>query len=97
MRQFTEKQAIEFYQSNQWEELSHEAIAKLQITQDRLCVPFSRFHEAVEKTLGRPVFTHEFGLNREGLTKELFDGAEPPSLDEIINMIPEHKRLVIQA
>lgn len=95
MKQFTKEQAVEFYQSNQWENLSHIAIAELQMIQDRLCVPFSRFHEAIEKTLGRPVFTHEFGLNREGLTKELFDDSEPPSLDEIISMIPQHKRLVI--
>jgi len=28
-------------------------------------------HEAVEKALGRPVYTHEFGMNRQGLKDEI--------------------------
>jgi hypothetical protein len=58
-------------------------------------MPFSIFHEAITKALGRPVFTHEFGLNREGLIKELFRGAPAPTLEEIINLIPEEKRIII--
>jgi hypothetical protein len=75
--------------------MSSEAIAKFQIMEDRLCVPFKIFHEAVVKTLGRPVFDHELGLNREGLIKELFHGAPAPTLEEIINLIPEEKRALI--
>jgi hypothetical protein len=41
------------------------------------------------------VFTHEFGLNYQGLKDELFNGKEPPILEEIINLIPEEKRIVI--
>lgn len=39
-----------------------------------LCVSFSVFHEDVEKRLGRPVFTHEFGDRPffEGEIKELY-------------------------
>ena len=60
-----------------------------------LCMPFDVFHQAVEKTLGRPVYTHEFGLNYEGIKAELLDGADPPSLEDILNLIPEEKRVVV--
>lgn len=95
MKQLTKEQAIKFLESKSWESMSNREIASFQLQQDLLCIPFSRFHEAVEKTLNRPVFTHEFGLNRQGLIDELLNGAEPPSLDEIINMIPEANRIVI--
>ncbi|MDR1218976.1 MAG: hypothetical protein LBK73_05130 [Treponema sp.] len=42
-----------------------------------------------EEALGRPVYTHEFELNREGLMKELFHGAPAPTPEEAINLIPE--------
>lgn len=71
--------------------------AEFQMMQDILCMPFGAFHEAIETTLGRPVFTHEFGLNWEGLKNELFNGAPAPSFDEIINLIPEGKRVLIFA
>ena len=64
---------------------------------DELCCPFDVFREAVEKSLGRPVFTHEFGLNYDGIVAEFLGEGEPPTLDEIIAMIPEDKRIVIIA
>ena len=36
--------------------------------ESKLCMPFSIFQEAVEKTLGRPVWTHEFAFY--GIKKE---------------------------
>jgi hypothetical protein len=60
MKQLTKKEAIEFGKSKKWESMTHTEIAKFQIQQELLCIPFGVFHEAVEKTLGRPVWTHEF-------------------------------------
>jgi hypothetical protein len=91
----TEDEAVALYDSGFWKQMSHEEIAKFQLITDRLCMPFEVFHEAIEKALGRPVWTHEFGLNREGLIKELFQGAPAPTMEEIINLIPEEKRVVI--
>jgi hypothetical protein len=91
----TKDEAVALYDSGFWKEMPCEAIAKFQLMEDRLCMPFAVFHESVEKALRRPVFTHEFGLNREGLIKELFDGAPAPGLEDIINLIPEEKRIVI--
>ncbi len=43
----------------------------LQLNEDlALCSKFSQLHEAVELLLGRPVFTHEFGIDIAGLRQE---------------------------
>ncbi len=93
--QLTKEQAIELYENKAWEGMSLRQRAEFQMLQDKLCMPFDVFHEAVEKILGRPVFTHEFGFNRDGLTAELFEDKEPPTLQEIIEMIPAEKRIII--
>jgi hypothetical protein len=91
----TKDEAVALYESGFWQQMTYEEIAKFQIMEDRLCIPFEVFHEAITKALGRPVFTHEFGLNREGLIKELFHGDPAPTMEEIINLIPEDKRMII--
>ncbi len=93
--QLTKEQVIEFYEKETWKELTLKQRAEFQMSQDLLCMPFEIFHEAIEKTLGRPVYTHEFALNIDGLMGELFEGKEPPTLQEIMEMIPEEKRIVI--
>jgi lysozyme family protein len=70
----TRDEAAALYESGFWKQMTQEEIAKFQIMEERLCMPFKVFHEAVMKTLGRPVFTHEFGLNRDGLIKNSFMG-----------------------
>ena len=95
VKQLTKKQAIKFYDLEAWVELSHKERAEFQLMQKRVCMPFHVFHEAVEKALGRPVYTHEYGMNKEGLIDELFHDKTPPDLHEILNMIPEEKRLVV--
>ena len=92
----TKEQAIKLAGTRFWEEMTFEQRAKFQLAERRLCMRFGVFHEAVEKTLGRPVFTHEFGLNYDGLVAEMFDGADPPTMDEIMEMIPADKRVVVE-
>lgn len=96
MKQLTKEQAIAFCENKCYEGMTSRQIVEFQMEQDRLCVPFDVFHKAIEEALGRPVYTHEFGLNREGLRKELIGEKEPPTLAEIINLIPEDKRILIQ-
>jgi hypothetical protein len=67
----TREEAVAKFDSKFWETMSYAERAKFQISEERLCMPFDVFQEAVEKHLDRPVFTHEFGLNREGLIKEI--------------------------
>ena len=96
MKQLTREQAIAFCENKCYEGWSARQIAEFQVAQDRLCMPFDVFHKAIEEALGRPVYTHEFGLNSEGLRKELCGEKEPPTLEEIINLVPEDKRILIQ-
>lgn len=96
MKQLTEQEAKDLYESHSWESWDDKTLATFQLLQDRLCVDFSRFHAAIEKTLGRPVYTHEFGLNRDGLIKELLGEKPAPSLDEIIGLLPKEKVIIVQ-
>ena len=94
MRQFTKEEAIKLFKTKFWEEMEYEQIARFQLYQNRLCIPFDVFHEAIEKTLGRPVFTHEFGSN--GSIKAELEGRKPaPTFEDIVNLIPKDKRIII--
>jgi hypothetical protein len=95
MKQLTKKQAIEFHESEKWKELDVKERAAFQMYQDRLCMPFSEFHKAITEVLGRPVYTHEFGLNRDGLIAEMEGKAEPPSFADIVNMLPADKTVIL--
>ena len=87
MKQLTKEQAIAFSESKSYKNMSHREIAEFQINQEKLCMPFNIFHEAVEKTIDRPVFTHEFGMNPEGIKAEIMEGKKAPSFDDIISLI----------
>jgi len=87
--------AIELGHSNWWKHLSYREIAGVQLFITELCCPFDVFHEAVEKSLGRPVHTHEFGLNYGGICKEFLGEKEPPTMNEILHMIPQEKLIVV--
>jgi hypothetical protein len=89
------EQAIQLYETEWWKYKSYREIAFYQLFTAELMCPFDVFHEAVEKSLGRPVFTHEFGLNYDGLCEEFLGQRSAPSLQDIINLIPEDKRIVI--
>ena len=95
MKQLTKEQAIKFHDSKEWEKFDSDQITQFQLLQDKLCIPFSVFHKAITETLNRDVYTHEFGLNREGLIEEYFGVRPRPTLDDIINLIPEEKRIII--
>lgn len=85
----TKEQAITLWESKFWETMSYREKATFQLFEPLLCMPFGIFHEAIEKTLGRPVFTHEFALNLNGLKDELLGNRTAPTLEEIINLIPK--------
>lgn len=93
-RQLTKAEAIAFGESGAWKQMSHEERARFQIEQEYLCMPFGEFHEAVEKALGRPVWSHEFGLNVDGLKAELARTWSAPSFDEIVAMLPAEKCVI---
>lgn len=91
MKQLTKEQALAFAENKLYEYLTKRQIAEFQLEQDRLCMPFDVFHEAIEKTLNRPVFTHEFGLSRDRLYNEVFGSRKRPELQDILKSIPQDK------
>lgn len=95
MKQLNEEEAIKMCQSKVWETWTDEKIAWFQIHQKKVCVPFDVFHRAVEHVLGRPVFTHEFGFNYDGLVSEMEGKIPKPTFEDIINLVPKDKRILI--
>ena len=47
MKQLTKEQAIAFAENNCYENMTYRQIAEFQMEQDRLCMPFGVFHEAM--------------------------------------------------
>lgn len=88
--------AIALFDSGWWKDKTPTQIAEFQIFTAELCMPFGEFQMAVEKAVKRPVWTHEFALNYDGLVAELLQGKRPPSMQEIIEMIPQDKRILIR-
>jgi len=93
----TKEQAIQIHDSGVWREWTDRQRAEFQLSEDLLCMPFDVFHESVEKALGRPVWTHEFGLNRDGLISELLGDKPAPTFEQIMEMIPAEKRIILIA
>ena len=93
----TEEEAIKLGKSEFWKDMEYRDIAMFQMVEERLCMPFDVFHEAISKALGRDVYTHEFGLNRQGLIDELRGDAPTPSLADVMNLIPKDKLIVLVA
>ena len=94
MKQLTKEEAIAFAESGVWKEWTNEQIVRFQLFQNKMCMPFSRFHEAIEDVLGRSIWTHEFAFIDE-IKKEYLGAKAAPTFEEIVNLIPAEKRLVI--
>ena len=96
VKQLTKEQAIKFYHSEVWKDMTDRQIVELQLFQDKLCMPFDTFWDAINAVFGRSVMRHEFAAsNCPNLIAEFLGEKEPPSLEEIINMIPAEKRILI--
>ena len=94
MKQLTQAQAKALYDSGEWKKWTDEQIVRFQLYQDRLCVEWSRFHAAMEKVLGRPVWTHEFAFH-DNLVAE-YEGKRPrPTFEEIVALMPADKLIVV--
>ncbi|MBU0930121.1 MAG: hypothetical protein KJ623_03540 [Nanoarchaeota archaeon] len=63
--------AMQKYGDNHWWESKDPVeIARYQVFENILMSDFSKYHEGIEKLVERPVYTHEFALNVEGLRQE---------------------------
>ena len=89
----TREEAIVYHDSGAWKSLTHRQRAALQLEVEVMCMPFAVFHEAIEKALGRPVWTHEFGLNWNGLKAELAGAEDARLRDEIRRLTRENREM----
>ena len=64
------KQMEKFGDNRWWTSEDKKVLGYYQLMNPILLVPFDKFHEALDFLLGRPVWTHEMGLNYEGLKAE---------------------------
>lgn len=64
------EQMERFGNNHWWTSKDKKVLGYYQLMNSILLVPFDKFHEALEFLLGRPVWTHEMGLNYEGLKAE---------------------------
>ena len=94
VQQLTEEQAKRFYESKVWESWTDRQVVEFQLFQKKLAIPFPRFHEAMGKVLKRPVYTTEFAF-ADLLRQEFLGDKEPPTLQEIMELIPKDKRVII--
>jgi hypothetical protein len=86
---------MELYHSEEWKKWDDRSLVGLALFQKRLFCPFDVFHAAIERVLDRPVRTHEFGLNLDGLISEYLGDTPKPSFEDIMNLIPAEKRITI--
>jgi hypothetical protein len=90
----TKKQAVALAKSGWWRRCSAREVALFQLSERRLCMDFGAFHAAVEKALGRSVWTHEFA-DPQRLRAELLGERPTPTMEQILDMIPAAKRIIV--
>lgn len=86
--------AVALAESGVWRDWSMEQRAQFQLYTYLLCMPFNKFHEAMEKTLGRSIWTHEFA-SPDLLKEEMAGKRRPPTMKEIVELIPPDKHIVV--
>lgn len=92
----TRNQAIKFskaWEKKGWDKFDKKTLARFQLNERYLAVPWSLFHESVELLLGRPVWTHEFA-NCQSLINELQPGKKI-SLCDVFDKLPKDKPKII--
>lgn len=86
------ERAIALAKSGWWHGLPPRQAALFQLLTMEAVMPHSAFHTALQKALGRPVFTHEMVLDFWCLTHELLGGQPAPPPDELLDLLPATKR-----
>lgn len=92
----TREQALALYDSSFWESLAYVERARFQLSEERLCMPFDVFIEAVERALGRSVRVGEI-LDSRKLLVELTGERQPLEVDELLSLLPADKRILLAA
>lgn len=89
----TKEQAIILGNSKFYEELSDREIIIFQLLEGRLCMPLHVLHEALQRVLDRPVFTHK--MQPYLLLCEMFNLKSKTTMKEILELTPKDKQIVV--
>lgn len=93
--ELTTGQAVQLSNSGWYEGKSAEEIVAMQLFEPRLIVPkFDIFHEAMEKALGIPVQTIEFGLGLDYLKNQFMEKVE--NAEELIDKMEAEKQAFLK-
>jgi hypothetical protein len=93
----TTDQAIRMAQSSWWVGMSPRDVAMFQLHERRICMPISKLIDCLQEALGRPVWHHELCSDSiGGLRAELRGDRRAPTFHEIVSLIPEDKRILIE-
>ena len=78
-----------------WESTDLVFVAMFQIFEPVLMVDFSDFHVGLEELLGRPVFTHEMGINLNGLKQEAKEAVKRIHNNESLETSQKYKNEMV--
>lgn len=87
--------AVALYEASWWKSFGLQESAVLQLHQDRLCMPINKFKEALSFAFGRTIFSHEL-RDPDRLKAELSSLKKAPTFQEVLDMIPLEKRVVVE-
>jgi len=92
----TEEEAIKLGESGWWKGLPADVITGFQLFERKLCMDFGDFQGAVEESLGRPVWTHEFaGASVDALRDEFLGKSPKRSLADITALVSAQRIVVV--
>lgn len=91
----TKENAVALVETKFWEQMTPYQIASFQLFQSRLCMPFDVFHGAVDD-FAPGCSTISFGLLVPELQKAVRGDKGPPTLQEILDSVPESVRHLCQ-
>ncbi len=90
----TREEAIAKARTGWWNKATDKEIAKFQLGEECLCCPFDVFYRAVEKWLGRPVWTHEFAHPIQLILEH--EGKIPKAtMQDVLNKMPADKTIIV--
>jgi len=87
------EEAIKLHETKFWRGWTPEEIARFQMYNSRLLVPWDVFQDAVSETLGRPVWTHEFASDE--LREELKGKRPQATFDGVLGLLPPERTIVV--
>lgn len=85
-----------FEHRRQPEEMTgEERMAEMRQWGGALEISFDLLHKRIEELVGRSVWTHEMGLDWQGLILEAGGRREAPTMEAICDLVPPEKRIIV--